>query len=200
MVSEVRVRDGDSGGAHNSVDETILALRHRNVVKPNVCCSKNRDTISISSSPLSKVVNSISNETATASDDVVDMKPMNDDIVHILYRDTGAVCDVHVSATSIDRLVTINHQFLLQPDAHIVLENDPQRFFLDHSVTECSRSRVHRIIISVARDHVDTAEFASCGPVTETTDATDEILATLRPIRLATPTFIDRVACGARSL
>lgn len=109
VVGEMRVRDSDTGGAHYSVDETILAFRHRNVVKPNVCCSKDGDTISIGHSSKPKMVIRVSYHATSALDDVMDVKPMDDDIMHVLHRDPSTICDVHVSATSIDRLVTINH-------------------------------------------------------------------------------------------
>uniref|UniRef100_A0A1J3K5H8 Uncharacterized protein n=1 Tax=Noccaea caerulescens TaxID=107243 RepID=A0A1J3K5H8_NOCCA len=93
----------------------------------------------------------------------MNMDPMDDDVRHELDRDAGAISDVDIDATAIDCLEAVHYQLFFQGDDHVPLEDDPERLVLDHGVTECPGSRVHRVIVArVAHDVVTTVSPSDC--------------------------------------
>lgn len=147
MVSEVAVGDGDGGGAHNDVDEAILAVGHGNVVDPNVGRSEDRDAVTVALCPDSDMIDGVPDVATTTGGNVMNVKIVDDDVLHKLNRDASTVGDADVGTAGVDGLVTSHYELLRQPDDHAAGEDDPQRLLLDDGVPERPRLRVHEVVV-----------------------------------------------------
>lgn len=99
-----------------------------------------------------------------------------------------------VRATSIYRLVIIDHKLVFESYDHVSGEGDPERLILDHRVPEGSRGRVHGVIVGGIANQVIPAAFPSDCTVTEPDGAIRELLAVVNPVRVAPPAVVDRIA------
>ena len=134
MFGHVAIWDGDGSGALDNVNETILALRHGDMVDPNVGGPEDGDGITITPCPLSNMVHGVSYQATIPGLNVLNAKPVDDDIVHELQGDSGTVLDLNIGSTTINGLVGGDHQLLLQDNDHVALECDPQWAFLDGTI------------------------------------------------------------------
>lgn len=129
---------------------------------------------------------------------MVHVDVVDDDVGHVLNSDATAAGDVDVGATPIDRFEAIDDEFMLEPNGHILGEDDPKGLKLDHGVAEGARSWVRRIGIGRVGYDVDLAAFAADGIAAEADAAVGESLPVRRPIWVAAPAIVDGVSGEAR--
>ena len=147
MVREVIIRDGDGGGGINRVNEPVSASRHGNMVDPDIGRPKDRNPIAIAPRPEPVMPRGVPYKPSFTRLDIMDVNPVDDHVFHKLQRDSRAVRDVHFSAAAVYRFVTVHNELLSQTDDHILFEHDPQWFFLNNCMAQCSWSRVYDIIV-----------------------------------------------------
>lgn len=82
-------------------------------------------------------------------------------IANILQRYTSVAGDVNFRSTAVDCFVTVNDEFVFQFYEHIAGEDDPEWFFLDYGVPECSRSWIYGVEIGGIGNDVVFAVFTS---------------------------------------
>ena len=194
MLAEMVVGDGDSRRAMDSVHEPIVTVVERVVVYPDIPPPENRYPIAISNRPPSIVIRRVPHQRIPSLLAVMDMKPVNDDVAHVLYSDARPPCDVHDCPAPVDRLVRIHQQLLLKRDCHIIGKDDPKWFLLDDGVTESARSGVDSVIVAGVHDHIDLAVLSADGVLAEADRAVGQSLPVGSPVRVAPPAVIDRVA------
>ena len=113
VVSEVRVGDCNGSGSNNGINESILTLRHGDMVKPNVRRTVYRQTVPIGSSPHSEMVRRVTDHTTATLRYVVNMQPMDNNMSNKLHRDPRAMRDMDISSSRIDGLEAINQKLLV---------------------------------------------------------------------------------------
>lgn len=82
-------------------------------------------------------------------------------IANILQRYTSVTGDVNFCSPAVDCFVTVNDEFVFQFYEHIAGEDDPEWFFLDYGVPECSRSWIYGVEIGGIGNDVVFAVFTS---------------------------------------
>ncbi|KAH7834175.1 hypothetical protein Vadar_013431 [Vaccinium darrowii] len=121
---------------------------------------------------------------------------MHNHVCNELNGDAPSFGNVHVSPTFIYGLEVVHDQLLLELDHHVALEDDPERFILDHGVAEGTESRVHGIVVGGVGDDVEVAVVVPDGVVAEPNAAIGEKLAVEVPRWVALPAVVDGVADG----
>lgn len=92
----------------------------------------------------------------------MDVNPVNDNVAHILYSNARATSNVHTYPSTIYGLERVHHKLLLQLDHHVTLENDPQWFLSDHTISQCSWLGIHRVITRVSHHIYFTIPPSNC--------------------------------------
>lgn len=161
------VGDRDGRRPFDRVNQSVVTIRHRDVVYPNVRGSEQGNGIAIASRAVAVVVNRVSDQPSRADFDVMDADVVDDDVVGVLYGDAGALRDVDLGPTPVYRLVAHHDQLLSQADHHATCECDPQRLLLNHGVSESSLFRVHEVIVGRVVHHVILPGLASGRVATE---------------------------------
>lgn len=92
---------------------------------------------------------------------MVDMHIVDDDIAYILQSNATPTRNVNISSSPIKSLVAIKDELLRKLDEHVAREHNPQRFWLNHSVSQSSRLWIHGIIVRRVGDNVVLPTFAS---------------------------------------
>lgn len=124
------------------------------------------------------------------------MQPMHNHVRNELNGNARTIGNVHVSPTSIYGLEAVHDQLLLELDHHVALEDDPERFVLDHSVAEGTGSWVHGVVVRGVSDDVEAAVAAPNGVAAEPDAAVGEALAVEVPRWVTPPAVVDGVAGG----
>lgn len=189
------IRDGNSSGTLNGIYQSIFAISHGNMVNPNIAATKDGNAITITLSPETIMCLRISDHPTLTNHDVKDLDPMDDDVLHKLHRDASTLGNVNIDTSSINGLVAVHDELLLEGDEHASSKDDPQRAVTRDRVAERAGFRVHHIIVGGIGDHVEWSTFASNGVSTEALDAICELLAIVGPIGVTPPTPVDGV-CG----
>lgn len=122
---------------------------------------KNRDGVTISHRSPPVMRRRASNHSVTRRLTIVNMNPMDNNVRNVLNRDTSTISDVNIDATTIDSFEAVHDQLLFQGYDHIAFEDDPEWLVLNHGVTECSRYRINRIVVSRVGYDVETTVAAS---------------------------------------
>ncbi|KAL6958183.1 hypothetical protein U1Q18_038486 [Sarracenia purpurea var. burkii] len=113
MIRPVAVGDGDISGTFDGVYDAVSAFIHGKMIEPNLLGPKNVDAIAVADGSEADVVDGVSDHAAVGDDDVVDVNVVNDDVLHELDRDSGAVSNVDLCPAPVDRLVALHYQLLL---------------------------------------------------------------------------------------
>ncbi|KAE8686304.1 hypothetical protein F3Y22_tig00111069pilonHSYRG00030 [Hibiscus syriacus] len=92
---------------------------------------------------------------------MVDMDVMYDDMRDILQRQTPVPGDMNVGPPTVDGLVRVEDELVLELDDHVCRENDPQRLVLDDGVSERARFGVDGVVVGRVGDGVDPAAFTA---------------------------------------
>lgn len=92
---------------------------------------------------------------------MVDMHIVDDDIAYILQSNASPTGNVNISSTPIKSLVAIKDELLRKPNEHVAGEHNPQRFRLNHGVSQSPRPRIHSIVVGRVGDNVKLPTFAS---------------------------------------
>ena len=192
VMSEIIVWNGDMGRWHDCVNQTICAVRNGTMVHPDVPSCEDGNPISITYCSPPSMLWRIFYHSVSWRLTVVHVDAVNDDVCHILYGDTGAVSNVDVGASSIDCLETVHNELFLELDDHISLEDDPERFCLNHSMTQSAIGRIHCIITGIRND-IKLAVFASNGVTAKSNAAIRQPFSVALPIGVAAPTVIDGI-------
>lgn len=198
VVSEVAVGNGNGGGTLNSIDDTIGALVHGKVVKPNVGCSEKGDAITIAPCPQAKVVLTIPDNATFAREDVMDMDVMNDDVLDKLECNTSPISNMHIGSPTIDGFVAGHNELLFQPDHHPPSKSDPKWAILDHSMTQSSGTWVNNIISRIS-DNVKASLLSTGSTTAKSKCAISQPLPVLFPVGFTSPALVDRVGCLTRT-
>lgn len=82
------------------------------MINPNMARPKNRDPIAIRHRSPTIMRLRASNHGVTSTLTVVNVNPVNDDVRHVLNRNTCSTSDVHVHAATIDRFEAIHDELL----------------------------------------------------------------------------------------
>lgn len=135
MMCHVIVRQSYSRRAHDSINESVFTIRERAMVNPNMTPSKDRDTITVRYSPPPKVPWRASYHSVPTLLTIMDMNPMDDNVGHVLDRDTRPTRDVYGSSTTIDGFERVHDELFFEPNRHVSLEDDPEWLVLDDGVS-----------------------------------------------------------------
>lgn len=77
----------------------------------------------------------------------MDVDVVDNNVGHVLERETSIACYVDVSSTTVDGFVAVENEFVSELDGHASGEDDPEGFILDDTVTEGSRSWVGGVTV-----------------------------------------------------
>lgn len=135
MVGEVVVGNGDISRTHNHINKAIRTSGEEAVVDPDVVGAKYRHCGTSVRSSLPVMRGRASDHRRSGTFAVVDVHAMNDDAMHILHSQASTAGDMDVVASTIDGLVTVDHEFLFERDHHVAGEDDPERLLLQNAVT-----------------------------------------------------------------
>ena len=193
MVSEVIIGDGDGSGSLHDVDEPIHAVRHGNMINPDVRRAEYGDPITVAASSKSEMHDGVPDHAAAAGLDVMDVESVDDDVLHELDGDASAVGDMNVGTAAVDGLVAGDEQLLVEVDDHVAGEDDPERLGLDSSVAESAGAGVDQVVVGGVGDDIDLAVDAAKGVTPEPQGAVGELLAIAGPVGAAPPAAVDRV-------
>jgi len=127
----------------------------------------------------------------------MNMQVMNDHIANKLERETPSSSDVDVVSPSVEGLVAVHDELLLELDVHVSAEDDPERLRSDDGVAESARLGVDHVGVAVVGDDVDVAVAAADGVFAEAERAVGEGLAVLVPLFVAAPAVVHGVAAAA---
>lgn len=127
--------------------------------------------------------------------DVVNVEVVNDDMLHELDGEAGTVGDVNVRPPTVDGLVVVDHQLLLELDDHVTGEDDPEWPVAGHAVAEGAWPGVQEVVVRRICNHINRTTQAAFGVAAEALGALGQKLAVARPIAPAPPAPVDRV-CG----
>uniref|UniRef100_A0A6N2LGL1 Uncharacterized protein n=1 Tax=Salix viminalis TaxID=40686 RepID=A0A6N2LGL1_SALVM len=193
VVGEVGVGNGYCCGSHDSINETIGAARHGNVIDPNIAGSKDGNPISVAVGPDPKMLHRIPDTATAGSDDVMDPNSMNDYVLDELYCDSSTIRDVYMMPTPINRLMARHNQLFRQLNVHVLRKYDPQRLRLDHSMSQSPWFRVQDIVIRIFSHHVYPSSHSSNCPTPKTKCTFCQTLAVFGPVPPAPPAPVNWV-------
>lgn len=125
MVVELAVGDCNGRRSLYKVDDPVIAEGHGQVVEPEVGCSEDADPIAIAPGPPPVVVFASPDGSPLLVDDVVDVYVVDDDIAYKLHGEACSVGNADVEPASVNGLVVVDDQLLLQPNDHVAVEDDP---------------------------------------------------------------------------
>lgn len=125
MIGEMAVWDGNSGWTHNSINEPIITPSHGNMINPNIRRSINWNPISISLRAVPIMIHRVSNESTTTFLNMMNMEPVDDDVLHKLHRDLTTVADVNIGAARIYGLVISHQKLTAESYVHVTRKRDP---------------------------------------------------------------------------
>lgn len=171
MVVEFAVRDGDSGGALDHIDEAISSFWQRDVVDPYVVGAIYIDGISIALGSEPDMLRRVPDHSTRGGDYVMDPYIMDNNIVDELDGEAGAEGYMDLDPSAVDGLVAREDELLPQLDDHAVGEDDPKWLRLDHRVAEGPRLGVVHVVVGWVGDHVVSALLAAGGVVAEAAGA-----------------------------
>lgn len=135
VICEKAVGDGDGRGTLDRVYEAIVAVGQRNMIDPDICSSVHGYSVAVALRPDPEVIYRVPDHPAASPFVVVNVNPVNDDVLHELDRDLSPVADMNVGSTPVYGLVAGHHQLLAQSYVHTAREDDPKRPRLDHCVS-----------------------------------------------------------------
>ena len=163
MLSEQVVWNGDSSGPQDCIDQPICAPWQRTVIHPDWSRRNDVNPISISLTSKSIMCGWAPHICISRRFAVVDMDSMNDDVIHILYCNASSVGNMDFGSSTVNSLVAVHEQLLLQLNIHIFLENDPERLRLDDSMAQSAESRIDWVVIIRISNCVNLAILTSNG-------------------------------------
>lgn len=190
MTSEVRIGNGDGSGTHNGVDKAIAAVRHGNVVDPDMRRAEDGNTIAIALRPETHMVPRVSYLATCPHNDVVYLDAVDDHVLHELDGDPCASRYMHVGSSAVDRLVSGHHQLLIEPDHHAFREDYPKRSFLGHRVAKRSGFRVDHVVVRRIGDCVIPASQPARGLAPESENTACHFLPVGCPVFIAPPAVV----------
>lgn len=124
--------------------------------------------------------------------DVVD-----NNVVDELKREASTTSNVHIVATSVEGLVTVHDELLLQFDVHVAAEDDPERLVLDDPVAKRPFFGIDDVVVTVVGDDVDFTISSADSVFAEADGATRKRLPIVGPVRIAPPAVVNRVTITA---
>ncbi|GLT88826.1 hypothetical protein SLE2022_068350 [Rubroshorea leprosula] len=138
------------------------------MINPNFLRPEDGNSVAVRSSPPPHMGGGRGNVSVARGLAVVNVYVVDDDVGHILKRQTTIPCDVDVSATTVKGLVTVEDELVLQLYDHVSAENDPERFVLDDGVAEGTRGGVYRVAVRRISHDIDPAPFSAQRTTSET--------------------------------
>lgn len=119
MTGHMAIGDGNGRGSHDGINEAILALGHGNMIYPDVGGSVHGYGVAVALRSEAEMAHGVPDHATAAPLDVMDVQPMDDDVLHKLQRDLSSVADMNVGPTRVYGLVACHQQLLGQPDHHV---------------------------------------------------------------------------------
>lgn len=171
MTSKIAIRDGNGGGTHDGINQSIRTMGEITVINPDIPRAKYGNSIAVGFASVPDVCRTRPYVSITGRDTIVNTDVVYNHVTHVLQSYTTAAGYLDECASAVDGFVTVHYKLVFQLDLHIGCENDPERFFLDHCVPECSWSWVNGIVIRRVGDYVDLTTFPSHGVLTESNAA-----------------------------
>lgn len=163
------------------------------MINPDIGAAIDRQSVAIALCPESEVADGVSDHATTPGLNVMDVKAMNDHILHKLQRNLSSLFDVNVGTTSVYGLVACHQQLLGQLDGHAMREGDPQWLLLDDSVAEGPGFRVAHVVIRGVGDNIEPAVLAAGGALAKAEGAVSKALTVFLPIGVASPAAVNGV-------
>lgn len=200
MMRHVVVRNRDGRGSVYGIDESIVTIRQRAMIDPNVFPAENRHAVTVGLRPPPCVARGVSNVPVPGLLTVVYVDSMDDDVGDVMYGDAWSISNVNTCTSTVYGLERVHDQLLLQLDHHVPLENDPQRLVLYHGVSDGSGPRVHRVVVAGVGYYVDSAVSPANCVFAEADGAIGQALAVFLPIGVAPPAVVYRVATSTRGM
>jgi len=141
------------------------------VVNPDVGCTKDGDTITVTLRPQTNVVVRIPDNSTISRHNVMDMNVMDDYILYELEGDASTKSYAHIGSPTVNGFVAGHYQLLIQPNHHAACEDNPEGPFLGYGVPEGSRFWIHHVVVRRIRYDVDRTTFSAGDSVAKAKDA-----------------------------
>lgn len=154
MFFEETIGDGDHGGAAGSIEQAIGSSREVAVIDPYITRLPDMDAVALGLPAFDHFRRGNPNQRRSRGANVVDMNPMEDDVVGPLNGDLRAPHDVHLRAAAIDGLEGRDPELAFEFDGHAPGEGDPERPAPRHAVAKSPPLWILRVV-AVVGDDVD---------------------------------------------
>lgn len=181
VLGEIVVRDGDSSGSTDDVNEAILTTGEKAVVNPNIRRCKHRNGISIRASTLSNMRWTAPDAARFPDRTVMNADPMNNYMAYPLHRYAWPVRNLHFNPSTVNGLEAVHDKLVLQFDNHVLGENDPKRLRLDYTISQCAWFGVYCVVVRCG-DHIYRPIFSSYCIFAEAHRAIRQSTAVGRPV------------------
>lgn len=193
MMGHVVVRDGDGCGSMDGIDQSIVAVRQRAMVNPNVLTSKDGHPIAVRYSPPPGMLRRVSDIAIASLLTVMYVNAMNDDVGGIMNGYAWSISNVNTCTSTINSLERVHDQLLLQLNHHVSFEYNPQWLILYHSMPESSRLRIHRVIVAGIRDDINPTVSSPNSILPKSNGAISQPLTVCLPVRVTPPAVVNRI-------
>lgn len=163
MMSEVVVRNGDGSGSMDGINESILAIRQWAMINPYMLTWKYGNPITIGRIPPSRMLRWISYIPIASFLTIMYVNAMDNDVSSKMYGNAWPIGNVNTCTSTINCLVRVHNQLLVQLNHHVSFEYNPQWLILNHRMPESPRFRVCRVIVAGVSDHINSTISSSNG-------------------------------------
>lgn len=161
MIFEIVVGVSESCGTLNGVYKSVCASCQVAVIYPDVPGVEDTDAITVCDAPMTDMLGRAPDHGRTCGLAIVDENSVYNDVTNVLNCNAGAACDVDFCPTTIDGLVAVHDELLVELDRHVTVEGDPKWLILDHCMAKGSGNRRHWVVVSAVRHLVNGPVLAS---------------------------------------
>lgn len=168
MVRKIIVTNGNSSGAHYSINKTVSAVTKGAMIDPDFLGTENGNPITVRSSSPSNMRRRRSNVGVPRWFTMVNVDVMYNNMGDILQCYTPIPRDMNGDTTAVDGFERVENQLVLQLDDHVCWEDDPEGFVLNDGVAESAWFGVSNVVVGGIHDGVDSATFSAEGSLPET--------------------------------
>lgn len=182
VVLKVVVGDGDVSGSLNDINKAISAAREITVVHPDVVRPEDVNGISVRFASASVMGGRAPYISRSGGLTVVNVDVVNNNVVNILNSKARSSSDVHIVTTTVESLVTVHDELLLEFNVHVAAEHDPERLGLNDAIAKCTFFGVNNIVIAFIGNNVDFSIFTPDGILAKAKGAIRELLPIFGPV------------------
>lgn len=125
MLSQVIVRNSNEVGRMGNINQAIRATREIAMINPHVGRRENANGVPITPEPEAQMIRCAPDQARLPWLAIMNADPVDDDVAHTLYSNAWPIGYLNPSTSTVNSLVTIHNELILESYGHVLLENDP---------------------------------------------------------------------------